>query len=858
MQSASSWEIPIRDHSGAIDRAEVARALRLFMEPGKRHAIQALRSGRWEIATLDSLESALEVVERFSDEDGIYVGMNPLRDEFQKPAKGGWNNPDVAHRRWFLIDADAERPAGTNATDAEKKASKNAVDSVIADLGERGWPAPIIADSGNGFHAYYRIDLPNDKPSQKLLSAALKALGEKHNTPGATIDRAVHDAKRITKLFGTWARKARHSTDRPHRMARLVSVPDSIEVVAPELIEAISGHPTAAPPAANGHAPTNGNGNGNGNGWAAPVVDPGNGSAYARAALEAEAAKVASATSGRNAQLYEAALKVGGYVASGLIDESEVRAQLLAAAAVAGLGQDGDPLESERAIDNGLAVGKQAAKTPPPKPEGETKKKRPAKPLIADPITGLKEPIDDERRLARVYLKTRRKHQDRPLLVDWNGGWNGWRDSAWHPITDRDLDAELTDSIKAEFERLAIAAGTEVLPVSTALLGNVRNSLRALVNLPAHRAPHQPTWIDTIGPSPAECVNCRNGILHLPTLFEKGPEMALTPPTPFYFAANTLGFDFDPNPPAPEAWLAFLDSIWPNDPESIAALQQWFGYLLTPDTRQQKLLLLLGPKRCGKGTIIRTLTSLVGKDNVVSPKLASLGSPFGPQCLIGKMIAFCADARISGRADTQAIIEVLLSVSGEDPQTIERKHKEAWSGRLPTRFVLAANELPRLGDYSEALLSRLIILRFHESFEGREDRGLEKKIAAELPGILAWAFAGWESLHAAGRFTQPATGQDEIKEFKELNNPIGAFLAECCEIGPEYEVIKRRLYEAWAQWCKDHGKDRPGDVQGLCRNVKTSLAALSVKLQDTQPRDPQTGRQVRAFKGLRLIDDRPF
>jgi len=861
--SIAEWDIPVLPPRQAIDREEAARALRLFWEPGERYAIQALRSGWWGISGFAdgseaAVESALNDAARFVGEAGTYITLNPLNADFTRPEKGAWKVGDIARRVWMMVDVDPTRASDTNSTDAEKAAAHEIAIGVIADLDALGFPEPIMGDSPNGHHLYYRVDLPNDKPSQKLLAALLKGLASRHDTPLATIDTQVASARLSTKLYGTWARKGPHSAERPHRVARLIHVPDRIEVVPLELLQRAADRAGAKP------SPEHPGGNGDGDGgafrvvapdgWSTRVANPGGGTAYAKAALEAEAAKVAGTTSGRNSQLYESALKIGGYVASGLIDESEAKAALLAAASEAGLGQDGDPMEAHRAIDNGLSVGKQTPKTAPEQPSGEKKKR--SKLIVADPITGLREPVDDERRLARLYLKTRRKHPDRPTLADWNGEWHGWRAGAWTPIADREIDAELTAAAKAEFERHAAAAGAEVLPFSTSLLGNVRNSLRSLVNLPAHRAPHQPAWLDTDGPDPAECVNFRNGILHLPTLLSEGPEAALSPPTPLYFTANALDFDFDPNPPEPKAWLSFLESVWPDDPESILALQQWFGYLLTPDTSQQKILLLLGPKRAGKGTIIRTIADLVGANNIASPRLTELAEPKGTECLIGKSVALCGESRITGRADSQAIVEIFLSVSGEDPQTIPRKYKSAWIGHLTTRFVLASNELPRLGDYSEAILSRLFILKFTESFEGREDRQLQKKLKDELPGILLWALAGWESLRAAGGFTQPASGMEEMDEFKDLNNPIGAFLADRCEVHPEEWVAKSQLYAAWVEWCKEHGKDRPGDVQGLCRNIKTTLAALSVKVHDDRHRID--GRPVRGLRGLRLIDAKPF
>ena len=155
--------------------------------------------------------------------------------------------------------------------------------------------------------------------------------------------------------------------------------------------------------------------------------------------------------------------------------------------------------------------------------------------------------------------------------------------------------------------------------------------------------------------------------------------------------------------------------------EAIDTLQEFFGYCLTADTRQQKAFALIGPKRSGKGTIARVLANL-GAHNCVAPTLAGLDTTFGLEPLIGKRVAIISDARLSGRADQHAITERLLSITGEDAITIGRKYKSAWTGQLQTRFLIISNELFRLADASGALASRFILLMLTESFYGREDR----------------------------------------------------------------------------------------------------------------------------------------
>src|SRR5439155_7959642 len=177
-----------------------------------------------------------------------------------------------------------------------------------------------------------------------------------------------------------------------------------------------------------------------------------------------------------------------------------------------------------------------------------------------------------------------------------------------------------------------------------------------------------------------EFISMTNGLLHVPT-------RTLQPHSTQFFNHHALPFAFVPDAPPADAWLAFLAQLW-DDASAIAALQEVMGYLLGGDTTLQKMFMLVGPKRGGKGTVGRVLSGLLGAHRVAAPTLASLSTNFGLQPLIGKPLALISDARLSTKADSKIVVERLLSISGEDSLTIDRKYKEPWTGRLPTRFLI--------------------------------------------------------------------------------------------------------------------------------------------------------------------------
>src|SRR5690606_15098931 len=109
-----------------------------------------------------------------------------------------------------------------------------------------------------------------------------------------------------------------------------------------------------------------------------------------------------------------------------------------------------------------------------------------------------------------------------------------------------------------------------------------------------------------------------------------------------YFNLISVPFGWDPAARC-DAWQSFLRSCWPDDPESIVCLQQWFGYVLSGWTHLHKILLVHGTRRSGKGTIARVLTSLLGAGNVTGPTLASFGTNFGMSDLIRRPLAIIGD-----------------------------------------------------------------------------------------------------------------------------------------------------------------------------------------------------------------------
>lgn len=430
-----------------------------------------------------------------------------------------------------------------------------------------------------------------------------------------------------------------------------------------------------------------------------------------------------------------------------------------------------------------------------------------------------------------------RKVAGLPTLRYWMEAWHQWSDGRYIEARPAEVRATVVNHLNKRY-----------LGVHARHVSDLLDQLRAKAILSGSIEP--PAWLT---PAPnrwlaSECLPTRNAVVHLPSLVEESEPCEIAA-TPALFTTTATEFALDLNAPPPDTWLTFLRDQWQDDPQSIEALQEWFGYLLTPGTRHQKLLMLVGPKRSGKGTVARVLTALVGRGNVTAPTLSGLATNFGLWPLLGKSVAIISDARLSGRADQAAVVERILSITGEDAITVDRKNLAPLTIQLPTRFVILSNELPKFVDASGAIVSRVILLHTTRSFYGHEDHNLTDKLLAELPGILLWAIEGWRRLQERGRFLQPESGRESLGEMDDIASPVAAFMRERCEVKAGAAVAAKELFEAYRTWCKEQGRDHVGTAQSLGRDLK----AVEPRIRTAQVRDG--GSRYRAYQGIRLISD---
>lgn len=302
-----------------------------------------------------------------------------------------------------------------------------------------------------------------------------------------------------------------------------------------------------------------------------------------------------------------------------------------------------------------------------------------------------------------------------------------------------------------------------------------------------------------------------------------------------------LPIDFDPKAKC-ERWLEFLLEAVPDERDR-NTLQEVFGYVLQAGNPHQLMVMLIGPKRSGKSTILRVMEALLGPENVSHQTLQALSSNrFSPAHLYGKMLNTFADLPVKVVKD----LGILKTLSGEDTLDVERKGKDffrlTWGGKA----IFSCNELPSLNRMDEAFFRRWLCIGVPNVTElAKVDPDLTTKLLKQLPGIFNWALDGRSRLALRGRF-DPAMEESGIKGmWLDSANPMRIYVRDRVVTERGCEVPTERVYEDYLNWTTEANMEALGKrafTEAFWRESKATRAKIV----------GPGGKDARGFRGIRL------
>ncbi len=293
-----------------------------------------------------------------------------------------------------------------------------------------------------------------------------------------------------------------------------------------------------------------------------------------------------------------------------------------------------------------------------------------------------------------------------------------------------------------------------------------------------------------------------NGVLNLETF-------DLTPHTPDRIFTFKLETTYDPDKKAPK-FMKFINEIITNK-EDLQVIQEYAGYTLLPSFPHHNFLILVGSGRNGKGSLIRTLTGILGGDNVSQVPLEYLDGQhrFAVANLFGKLMNTCSEP-----ATKTLRTEVLKQITGQDRLDGEIKNKQT-----PLRFtsfakfVILANKLPPVEDTTLSFWDRLLLVELTQTFtdlQGNKIPDIELQWLNdpdERSGILNWMLEGLKRLQKQGGFTQTKEMKKKKLEYKQVSDSVGAFLSDETQImyGSILMTTRKEIYEAYKIYAEELG-----------------------------------------------------
>lgn len=219
------------------DHAEVERAISLLFQPGDVVEVRIPKTRVGVVAGYFDNFSIMAVAICQADAKynagGVYYALNIVNpallgrayNRLKERAEYTTADNNILGRRWLPVDLDPVRPAGISSSDEEHAAAVARARTIAADMAAE-WSWPIIADSGNGAHLLYKIDVPNDQEALAFVSGALAELDRRYSDPVVKVDVTSANAARIWKSYGTVARKGDSIPGRSHRISRILEVPN--------------------------------------------------------------------------------------------------------------------------------------------------------------------------------------------------------------------------------------------------------------------------------------------------------------------------------------------------------------------------------------------------------------------------------------------------------------------------------------------------------------------------------------------------------------------------------------------------------------------------------------------------------
>jgi P4 family phage/plasmid primase-like protien len=341
----------------------------------------------------------------------------------------------------------------------------------------------------------------------------------------------------------------------------------------------------------------------------------------------------------------------------------------------------------------------------------------------------------------------------------------------------------------------------------------------------------------------ADLVNCRNGMMNV-------YDGSLVEHDTAYQSFVQLPVVYDENAKSQKV-LDFVGSIVTED--AIPTFWEFMGFLLLPDYRYKRVLLLVGPGNTGKSSLLEFIRRALGRANTSSISLQDLtDNSFMRVELFGKMANIYADLSLNAIESSGEI----KALTGGDEIEAHRKYGQPFTFRNSAKLIFSANDFSSVSRPDPTFFDRFIVVSCNHKFIPGKDaivNVVETFSPEDYSAFLNYAVEGLHRLIQHQGFTVSESSSADIvemkQEFKESADNIVAFVVSATQAEPGAMVLKSDMYVVYRQWCERAGV-RPVSSMRFYKRVKQGLDDFGMSQHYILQR---SGAQSWMYEGRSLI-----
>jgi len=285
-------------------------------------------------------------------------------------------------------------------------------------------------------------------------------------------------------------------------------------------------------------------------------------------------------------------------------------------------------------------------------------------------------------------------------------------------------------------------------------------------------------------------------------------------------------------------WEAFLARCMGGDATLITYLGRIIGYALTGSTREHILVFFYGAGANGKSTFLTTVQRIMGDYASGAARGLLFGSrgdrhPTELASLHGKRFVVAPEIEAASSFD-EALVKDL---TGGDVVTARRMREDFWSFVPTHKLFIAGNHRPTVRGDDLGIWRRLRLVPFTVTIPANErDARLPEKLAAELPGILAWAVRGALEWQRDG-LGDPLAVTEATEAYRADSDTVGDFFASRLTFDPNGRIARKALRDLYESWSGENGYDHLVGPKKLAERLRSHGVKEGAIRTPSGPRD---------------------